>query len=411
MDFFRTLIYFVLGLSLLVLIHELGHYLFAKLFNVYCFEFSIGMGPKLYSKKVGETEYSIRAFPIGGFVLMAGESPTEELPTETFVNSETGQKETRSINIPFERTINGLNNFKKFLVIGAGVILNFILCFVLLIIVYTVDGAPSRNTNRIRITANSAAEKAGLRNDDFVVYISGQLIDSTTNLVVKSFDEKEYGFYKLDDKYNYVIVDGKYVEKEFVNYSTVIEAINPTKEAGQKQCITFKVKRDSSLTPITVCREISDTVKVSEGEYVVNKLGFEGVNNGTVKLKFGEALKFAGEVELSMASSIFVALGSIFSNFNQVGGPIAIFQAVDTFATEGFFYFLYFLAFISVNLGVVNLLPIPGLDGGRLILIIGESITRKKFPSKAEAIINTIGLYLLFGLMIIITLKDILGLF
>ncbi len=412
MDLIRTIIYFVIGLSFLILVHELGHFLFAKLFNVYVFEFSIGMGPVIWQTKKGESKYSIRAFPIGGYVLMAGENLDDEVVEETYV--EDGEEKTRSIDIPPERTINGLNNFKKFLVIGAGVIFNFIFSFLMLFLLFSISGYPSHFSNNIRVNPNSAAHQAGLKNKDFVIRISGELIDNETEEVVKRFDEKVYGVYELDENGDFIVDENnkKIIknEEDFVYFGTVINAISPTKLQGETQCLYFTVKRSDGVSSYNVCRETTDVVEYN-GEFIVNKPGFEGISYTTVPVSLSDAAELAFLNEVNMGSTIFKAIGSLFDNINAVGGPIAIFQAVDAFAREGFYDFVYFLALISVNLGVVNLLPIPGLDGGRLLIILGETITRKKFPPKAEAIVNTIGLYLLFGLMILITLKDVIGLF
>lgn len=429
MDLLRTIIYFVVGLSFLVLVHELGHYLFAKLFNVYVFEFSIGMGPLLWQTKKGETKYSIRAFPIGGYVMMAGENFEEASQSETVeikkdgtvvTNGgieveeryiEDGVEKTRTIILPKERSLNGINNFKKFLVIGAGVIFNFVLSFVLLFSLFSISGYPNHYSNNIRVNQKSLAYEAGLRNNDFVVKISGELKEGDT--VIKSIPVQTYGLFLLDDTGEFVKENNSLVykdEKDFIYFGTVVSLINPTKETNQTQCLNFTVKRSDGLHDIPVCREISDVVKY-EGEFIVNKPGFEGISYTTVPISIKEAARMAFLNEVNMGSTIFQAVGSIFTNIDAVGGPIAIFQAVDAFAREGVYDFIYFLALISVNLGVINLLPIPGLDGSKLIIILGESITRKKFPPKAEAIINTIGLYLLFGLMILITLKDVIGLF
>ena len=160
------------------------------------------MGPVIWQTK-GESKYSIRAFPIGGYVLMAGENLEDEVVEETYV--EDGEEKTRSIDIPPERTINGLNNFKKFLVIGAGVIFNFIFSFLMLFLLFSISGYPSHFSNNIRVNPNSAAHQAGLKNKDFVIRISGELIDNETEEVVKRFDEKVYGVYELDENGDFIV--------------------------------------------------------------------------------------------------------------------------------------------------------------------------------------------------------------
>ena len=136
------IIVFILGLSLLITIHELGHFIVAKLFGVYCHEFSIGMGPAIFSIKKGETKYSIRWLPIGGYVSMAGEEvnqksqePTNDENVDTENN--TKENEEEQVDIPYERTINGIKAWKRFLVIGAGVFMNFVLAYILFFIYFS----------------------------------------------------------------------------------------------------------------------------------------------------------------------------------------------------------------------------------------------------------------------------------
>ena len=155
------LVVFVIALSILILIHELGHFFFAKLFKVYCYEFSLGMGPVLVQRerKNDETKYSIRAFPIGGYVAMAGESTEED-------NS-----------VPFERTINGVASWKKMIIVIAGVMMNFILAFILFVGIFLSIGTPS-NKYKLQVTNDGIAYEAGLRTGDIINNISSMIVEN-----------------------------------------------------------------------------------------------------------------------------------------------------------------------------------------------------------------------------------------
>ncbi|MDD4584503.1 MAG: site-2 protease family protein, partial [Bacilli bacterium] len=166
-----TLIWFILGLSVLIFIHELGHFTFAKLFGVYVYEFSLFMGPKLLQRKGKETKYTLRLLPIGGYCSMAGEQDQQSQRNDEEVDKD-------KINVPFERTINGVSWWKKFVILAAGATFNIILCFFLLVIVFAGSGVANSNPN-IRVVEDSILEQAGLQTGDLVTSITGRLSDGT----------------------------------------------------------------------------------------------------------------------------------------------------------------------------------------------------------------------------------------
>ena len=161
---------------------------------------------------------------------------------------------------------------------------------------------------------------------------------------------------------------------------------------------------NSSVLPFELHRVSENTYTLTSA--TMNKWGYsQSSRDATI----GECFKYAGQMEIQNGLAIFDALGKLFTKegMNNVGGVIAMADASNTYLSYGFGYYMAFLGLISVNLGVMNLLPIPGLDGSQLLVIIAESITRKKLPDKAKAIINFIGLVFLMGLMILITIKDV----
>ena len=165
--FIFNLLLFLIALSLLIFIHEFGHFLFAKIFNVYCMEFSLGMGPAIFSKKFKkdpETTYSLRSLPIGGYVAMAGEIE--------------GDEKEKELNIPYHRTINGIKAWKRAIVVVAGVTFNFIFALIL-IAIYIFASGVSSNDNRITIQKDSIAYNAGLRSGDKIVSVTSNIVKVT----------------------------------------------------------------------------------------------------------------------------------------------------------------------------------------------------------------------------------------
>jgi len=371
--FIFNLLLFLIALSLLIFIHEFGHFLFAKLFNVYCMEFSLGMGPAIFSKKFKkdpETAYSLRCLPIGGYVAMAGEIE--------------GDEKEKELDIPYERTINGVNAWKRAIITVAGVTFNFIFA-IILIAIYIFGSGISSNDNRIEIAPNSIAYKAGIRSSDKIVSVSSNIV-------------KENGI----ETYSSCV-------DEVCNITTInqlVEIVNdkmPNKE-GTTQEIVVNYYHGKELKTATLTRSYDSETESAQilglSTYLVTPGFFEGL-----KLTF----KTFGEIIVLM----FQAIGSLFTKdgFNQVGGPVQVYSVSAQMASQGILSYIWFLAIISVNLGFFNLLPIPGLDGARFYLSIGEAITKKKFNTKIETYINMVGMFFLFGLMIVVTFKDIFMLF
>lgn len=368
--FISNLLLFLIALSLLIFIHELGHFLFAKLFNVYCMEFSLGMGPSIVSKKFKkdpETTYSLRYLPIGGYVAMAGETQDNE--------------QEKELNIPYERTINGIKAWKRAIVVVAGVVFNFIFALILLAIFIFGNGV---DLNKVTVQENSIVYNAGLRTNDEILSVSNNIL--TEN------GEEVYA----------ACLDSCKVRR-ISNLDKILTKGMPQKE-GQSQSITIKYSRDGEVYTSTVSRTYDSTNSTVEKfgiGSVVEKPGFfEGI--GITFEEFGEIIVL-----------MFQAIGSLFTKegFSQVGGPVQVYTVSAQMASQGFLSYVWFLAIISINLGFFNLLPIPGLDGARFFISVGETITNKKFNPKIESYINLAGMLFLFGLMIVVTVKDVFMLF
>lgn len=371
--FIFNLLLFLIALSLLIFIHELGHFLFAKLFGVYCMEFSLGMGPAIFSKKFkfdNETKYSLRYLPIGGYVAMAGEIE--------------GDEQEKELNIPYERTINGIKAWKRSIVVVAGVTFNFIFALIL-IAIYIFASGVSTNDNRINIQDNSIAYNAGIRTEDKILEITSNIIKEDGNVVYSSCINETCNISTISE-----LVD--IVNKETPN------------SANKTQELQIKYSRNNEIKTATIIRNYDSSTNTAQVVGISNLLETPGFFEG-----IGMTFKTFGNIIVLM----FQAIGSLFTKegLNQVGGPIQVYSVSAQMAGEGFLSYMWFLAIISVNLGFFNLLPIPGLDGARFFLSVGETISNKKFNTKIESYINLAGMFFLFGLMILVTVKDIFMLF
>jgi len=371
--FIFNLLLFLIALSLLIFIHEFGHFLFAKIFDVYCMEFSLGMGPAIFSKKFKkdpETTYSLRCLPIGGYVAMAGEVADDE--------------QEKELNIPYERTINGIKAWKRSIVVVAGVTFNFIFALIL-IAIYIFSSGVSTKDNRISIQENSIAYNAGIRTNDKIISVTSNIVKEGNTIIHSSCIESSCSITTINE-----LVD-------IVN-NTIPDSENETQE------LVVTYMHGNEIKTATLTRNYNTNSKTAEvfGLSVLTKTPgfFEGI---------GLTFETFGEIIILM----FKAIGSLFTKdgFNQVGGPIQVYSVSAQMASDGFLSYIWFLAIISVNLGFFNLLPIPGLDGARFYLSVGEAVTNKKFNPKLESYINMVGMVFLFGLMIVVTIKDIFMLF
>ena len=342
-----TLIYMILILGIIVFIHEFGHFIFAKKAGIYVYEFSLGMGPRLFKfkRKNDETEYSLRLFPIGGYVQMAG----EELEVDE--------------KIPENMRMQSKTWIQRFLTIIAGIMFNFILSIVVFFIIGLFNGA-SQNKPYINLVEDSINSDV-VNEGDRILAINGKKVIFTDVFV-------------LDVQLN----SGK--------------PLNLTVKG------TDGVKRDVVLNPIEVDNDGKISYKYGIG------LGDE------VKTGFLASLKYAFVKFASLVTQMFLVIVNLFIGklgISSMSGPVGIFNVVGESAKAGFINLVYLVGFISLNVGFMNFLPIPALDGGRLLFLIIEKIKGSKVNVKVENTIHTIGFALLMILMLVITFNDIIKLF
>ena len=410
MQILFTILYillFIVCLSVLIVIHELGHLLAAKAFKVYCFEYSIGFGPKLFSfkRKKGETQFSLRGIPFGGYVSMYGE----------------GVEVPEGLSIPPERNLENIKKWKKGIILAAGVTMNAILAIFIFLISNLCFPTVEYYLNPVTVSETSIV-KDKIQTGDIIlteedeegnpVFVDNRYVLSRTGLLTYN-DESTLpnvavllgtaiqGQDKLDWSYflTYVTLgeDGK----------TITKAVEPGEDVKN---IAFPVQvqkdQEEPATSVTI------TLKSSLGED--EKYHFESPGISITRNSYYQGWSGVGNSFVDFGSSstaIIRALGSLFVSQearDQTGGIIAIgFETTSILQNFGFSYFLRVWGMISVNLAIVNLLPFPGLDGWQLLVLIVEGISKKKIPDKVKNIVSWVGIALLFGLMILLVVKDV----
>ena len=341
----NILVFFVI-LGAIVLIHELGHFLTAKLFGVYCAEFSIGMGPKLFSKKKGETDYQIRALPIGGYVAMAGEADQED--------SELMK------DVPYERTLKGIKTWKKCIIMLAGVFMNFVLALVLLIGIYSFVEVQTNTSEIGSVVKNNGAYNAGVQAGD------------TINKIASFSDIQSV------------------LSNEILQLDT-----------------------DTVTMQISLKRGNQNIEKTVEGKYNSESKSYViGITAATKKLTFIEAIRQGINQFIEYALLIFTTLGKLITDLthtvSQLSGPVGIYTVTAQVTQSGSISTLLSLtALLSTNIGMFNLLPIPGQDGSQVLFALVEKIIRREIPTKMKYALQMAGLILAFGLMIFVSINDI----
>lgn len=344
-----TILCFLLILTVIVSIHEFGHFLFAKKAGIYVYEFSIGMGPRLckFKRKNDETEYSIRLLPIGGFVQMAGE--TDEVDEK----------------VPKEKNMQNKTWIQRFLVVIAGIMFNFFLAIVLLFVVGLATNSPQSTTITKEVEKDSPAYKAGLVDGDRIVAINNKKINSADRLQLEL-----------------AVLNGKTAEFKVIDQNNNEKIITITPE------------------------------KITEGKTTSYKYGF-GLKTKTHK-GIWEAIKYAFMKFGSLIVQMFLTIWYLITGkvgLSNLSGPVGIYSVVEQSAKLGFINVIYLTGYLSLNIGVMNLLPIPALDGGRLLFLIIEKIKGTPLNPKYENLINNIGFLLLMLLIVFVSYNDILRLF
>lgn len=332
-----TVLVAILAFGIIVFIHELGHFLFAKKAGVRIHEFAIGMGPKIYSFKKGETTYSVRLLPLGGYVAMEGEDSDSKDP----------------------RAFGNKSILQRASILFAGPFFNIILAVIIFIPVFMYIGNPS--TTLREVMDNSIAQKAGIEAGDTITEINGKDI--------KTWDELSKG---IQDSHG----------KE----------------------LTITINRDGKDKDVKVTPELKD------GNYLI---GIYPQNEKDIAGAFVNAMKATVNMIVGMVTLVGQLItGNLPKGMEgAVAGPIGVISIVADATKVGLINVLYLAGVISLNLGVLNLLPIPALDGGRLFFLLIEFLRGgKKIDPEKEGMVNVIGFAALMLFMLFVTYKDIVRL-
>ena len=506
------IIVFIFVLGLVILIHELGHFIMAKRANILCHEFSLGMGPILWSKRINETLYAIRAIPIGGYVMMAGEEIAEEVIKEgqvvrlvfddfnniakiiidhdnemyekyekvtvTSVDLRGENNEPLHLNeytvkrnafyvfpknkelqiAPVERSFESKTKWQRFLAIFAGPFMNFILALIIFIIINLVVGFPIIDSTVLGSVDSDYPAGEVLLAGDEIISIDHTDVNSWDDISL-ALDENHadrlvefvvirdgveqppmfvtpiiyfytVGFHSQDGVINILQIGevsektkaGKagFIENDIIltidgvtmnDWSDIAERLNNNVNGDE---MTFDVLRDSETIEIVMDgdnKPFSHDTLLTLGYQVMDSyVGISPEYEFDFLASFPESFK---DVKAS-ASMIFATLDLLFNNDDVVvgdlSGPLGIFSITSQALKGGFISLLTWIALLSVNLGVINLLPIPALDGGRLVFLGYEAITTKKPNRKVENTLHYVMYLMLMGLFVYITFYDILRL-
>ncbi len=342
----------IILLGVLIFVHELGHFLVAKRSGVGVLKFSLGFGPRLFGRKIGETEYILSAIPLGGYVKMLGESEedSEELSPED---------EKRSF----------LNQgvFKRIAIVAAGPIFNFIFAILVFSVVYAI-GVPVPTSMIGSVQEDSPAFAAGIRSGDVVVAID---------------------------------------DREISQWSELASAV----EESRGERLKIQIMRDGRTLDIHVAASSSKAVNVFGEEVETFRIGV-GISDETLLERKGPlgALYAGGEQTWGWTKLTCLGMAKIVQGVvspKELGGPIMIAQMAGSQVRKGLMPFIFLMAVLSVNLGVLNLLPIPVLDGGHIAFFLIEAITGRPVSVKWREIAQQVGFFILIMLMIFVFYNDI----
>jgi regulator of sigma E protease len=346
---------FIIVLSVLILVHELGHFLVARLFGVGVLKFSLGFGPRIAGRTIGITDYRLSAIPLGGYVKMVGDEPDAEILPE---------------EIPL--SFNHKPLFKRFLIVAAGPFSNLLLAVVIFFGLFLITGIPVLNPVIGKIDAGSPAAQAGIQISDRITAINGQTIDSWETMagMIASSQGRDLVFTLLRQDQSLNVV------------------------------VTPRPKPSKNIFGEPIDRYVIGVM--SSGDVHTRSLSFVDAASESLV----QTYKI---MELTVLSVIKLIQGTV--STKTLGGPIMIAEMAGQQAKEGAVSLIFFIALLSINLGILNFLPIPVLDGGHLFFFLIEAIIRRPLSIRIRELAQQVGIAALALLMILVFYNDITRIF
>ena len=363
MSFLITLIAALFVFSAVIAIHEFGHFTVAKLCGIQVNEFSIGMGPAIWKKIHKGTQYSLRALPVGGYVALEGEESPESQQAEA-------AREDPALENPIppeQRTGKSLNEapvWQRMLVMAAGAFMNFVLGFVVLLILILAQEGPITSKTIYAIQDGALCGQTGLQAGDEVVAVNGRRCFVANDMIYELVRTEQY---RADFT---VKRNGQTVELPDVQFDTWQD------EDGQTHMSLGFTVYGIEKTPLSVLKEA------------------------------GNSVLYYGRIVFTSLLDLLKGRESI----NNLSGPVGIVSAIGQAASYGWKDLLQLLVLITINLGIFNLLPFPALDGGKVVVLLIEGITGHAVPEKLQGGLTVAAFALLFGLMLFATYNDIVRL-
>ncbi len=395
---------FIAMLGVLIALHELGHFLAAKAFKVYVFEFAVGMGPKVFQRKGKETKYSLRLLPIGGYVAMMGEQ--EDVPEDIVVTDEMK-----------DRSLKSINRGKKAVIMSAGIVVNLLLGLVIFAVA-NLTTTQTQLTTELNVNPTSIAYQQGLRDGDRLdfeeISLDGGVLQSFGDASVSSQEDTVY--YLLFQPTSFG--DLTFGNQNLMLIDQSVTSIYQTDKVYQiaendEVTMTLDYLVGDGENVVSQSLTLTLTSIASDDDYVLPNFGIQ-LSKYEYRYTFNQAMTQTGDDFVTSITAVARGLASLFtpSGIGNVSGPVGIFTQVSGALTNfGIGQYLFYWGLISVNLALFNLLPFPGLDGWHLVVTAFEAVTRKEINPKVKNVVSSIGLILLLGLSFVILLKDIVGLF
>jgi regulator of sigma E protease len=449
----QTLLAFGFVLGAVIVIHEGGHFLMAKAVGIYCKTFSVGFGPKLLRRRFGETEYAISAIPFGGYVKFAGEGAMEQIQ-DTGTGDAPTDLDADGEPIPEHRWFSSKNTWQRMAVVVAGPLMNLVLALVVTVGVVAVQGVTVNPVTTIgEVAEESPAAEAGLQVGDRFVSIGGEPVDNWVGAlnsiidthettggpveleverdgmpmdlsIVPNLDDEgrfEIGVAALQDTrvgkvkkdgpaWNAGLRRGDVIvsinDEQVETYSRIAEIVNGSIDTPLEM-VWLRDGREQSAVITPAAAEVPVDFKTTR---TVGRIYYEQYSESR-PVPFGQAVSMGSRATWGMVEQTTVFLKVLFTggaSGDTVSGPIRIAQFSGEMVRWGFDRLLLFMAMFSVNLFLLNLLPVPVLDGGHAMFILYEMVARRKPPERFQLWATQIGFVALLGLMGWVLVMDVM---